>query len=81
MTTHSLPLAYLQGCYDLMKGAKGARRDKTKDKSACVTHTMSLLSRTANIMEGSVPENPNTVSMERLASTAGDATNAGGCGA
>jgi hypothetical protein len=45
------------------------------------TYSTSLLSRTAAIIDGSNPLNPNTVSMERLDSTEGDATKAGGCGA
>jgi hypothetical protein len=50
-------------------------------KGGAATHTMSLLSRMAAIIDGRVPENPNTVSIERLDSTVDDATKAGGCGA
>jgi hypothetical protein len=70
MTTHNLPLAYLRACYGDVQGKGGA-----------ATHTMSLLSRMAAIIDGRVPENPNTVSIERLDSTVDDATKAGGCGA
>ena len=70
MTTHNLPLAYLRGRYGDAQREGGA-----------ATHTMSLLSRMAAIIEGRVPENPKTVSIERLDSTADDATKAGGCGA
>jgi hypothetical protein len=41
-------------------------------------HTKSLLSRTAASIDGRVPVNPKTVSMERLDSTTDDATKAGG---